>query len=59
MLAQDLCASMLYLKPNPGFLQHVHGNFGSVELNQLFGPGEIFCHKKKFLLTAYQDTANV
>lgn len=27
-------------------------------LDQYNGPGETLCHKRKFLLTAYQDTAN-
>lgn len=51
-LIQDLPISILGLKANLGSLQHcdsVYGEFGSVET---------LCHKRKFLLTAYQDTAS-
>lgn len=57
-LGPRYACSILDLKPNLGFLQCAHGNFGSIELNQLFGPGDIICYKKKFLLDAYQDIAN-
>lgn len=60
-LAQHQPASMPNFKPNLGFPQNcdnVHEKFGSVELSQLYGPGEVTCHKRKFLLAAYQDAAN-